>query len=226
MAGLVAEVLKKTDSSGIIDLCSGSGGPMPEVLNILQTQYGMEDVHLTMTDLYPDLRAAEMYNNQSDNNISYLSTPVDATDISVQMNGIRTIIGGFHHMTPYEAKKILESAQNDREPICIFEISDNNPPIWLWWVSIPIIFVMTFFITPMVRPMSWQQLVFTYIIPIIPFCFAWDGAVSNARTYTLNDMDELLNQFQSNGYIWKKGSIEGMTNQLYLIGLPQHKGSD
>jgi len=73
----------------------------------------------------------------------------------------------------------------------------------------------------MVRPMTWQQLVFTYIIPIIPICFGWDGAISNARTYTLNDLDELLSGIKSNNYEWEKGIIEGKTNQIYLLGLPK-----
>lgn len=57
---------------------------------------------------------------------------------------------------------------------------------------IPINFVIAFFITPLTRPMSWQQLVFTYLIPVIPLFFAWDGSVSSARPYALRDMDKLL----------------------------------
>jgi hypothetical protein len=76
------------------------------------------------------------------------------------------------------------------------------------------------FITPVVRPLTWQQLVFTYIIPIIPLCFAWDGAVSNARTYTLNDIDELLKDIEADDYKWEKGKIKGKTTKLYLLGLP------
>jgi hypothetical protein len=63
--------------------------------------------------------------------------------------------------------------------------------------------------------MSWQQLVFTYIIPIIQICFAWDGAVSNARTYTLSDLDKLLHGLETSTYRWEKGTIEGKTSQVY-----------
>jgi len=73
----------------------------------------------------------------------------------------------------------------------------------------------------MVRPMTLQQLVFTYLIPIIPICFGWDGTVSNARTYTLDDLDELLSGIPSDGYEWEKGVIEGKTNQIYLLGHPK-----
>lgn len=217
---LVAKVLKNTRSSTILDLCSGSGGPMPEVLQILHDKHGMHNISLTLTDLYPDLKAAEAFNSQDGNNINYVITPVDATQLKDEMGGLRTMIGSFHHMPPREAKKILTAAEKSREPILVFEISDNSTPTVLWWIAFPINFIMTFFITPMVRPMSWQQLVFTYLIPIIPICFAWDGAVSNARTYTLNDLDELLRSIESSNYEWEKGTIEGKTNQIYLLGLP------
>lgn len=84
----------------------------------------------------------------------------------------------------------------------------------------PMNLLMAFFITPLVKPMTWQQLVFTYLVPIIPICFAWDGAVSNARTYTLADMDELLNGLQTSDYVWEKGQTGGMLKKLYLLGLP------
>ncbi|MGK3992737.1 hypothetical protein [Sorangium sp. So ce1024] len=51
-------------------------------------------------------------------------------------------------------------------------------------------------------------------------CFAWDGAASNARTYTLTDLDELLEGLSDEGYRWEKGVIRGRGTKLYLLGLP------
>lgn len=219
VAALIARMLERTDSSTILDLCSGTGGPMPEVLDILKKKYGRGNIRLLLTDLYPDLVTAQIINGR-DNDVRYLTTPLDAARLEETVSGLRTMIGSFHHMEPAEARKILESAQISENPICIFEISDNSTPAWLWWIAVPINFLMALFITPLVRPMSWQQLVFTYLIPVIPACFAWDGAVSNARTYTLADMDELLNGLDSKDYHWEKGRLEGRTNQLYLLGIP------
>jgi len=100
------------------------------------------------------------------------------------------------------------------------EISDNSYPKALWWMAIPFNFLTCLFITPLVKPLTWQQLVFTYLIPVIPLCFAWDGAVSNARTYTLDDMDVLLEGLHSKSYRWEKGTIHGRSKMLYLLGLP------
>lgn len=220
---LIAKGLQESTSSSVLDLCSGSGGPMPEVLHILQNKYDRKELKVTLTDLYPDIKTAKAMNRNNGNHITYLTTPVDATaleNVDSQMSGFRTMIGSFHHFAPKQARKILSSAQAANEPILIFEISDNSLPIGLWWIAIPINFLMTFFITPMVRPMTWQQLFFTYIIPIIPIVFAWDGAVSNARTYTLEDLDEIVGSIESTNYRWEKGTIQGKTTQLYLLGIP------
>lgn len=223
IAALLAQLLKKSNTSQIVDLCSGSGGPMPKVFSILKDDYGFTDISLTLTDLYPDYKMAETINAQSESNIIYSTQPLDATQIDSEFSGIRTMIASFHHMPPEKAKQILRSAKEQNAPICIFEISDNSTPILLWWLSIPINILMTLFITPMVRPLTWQQILFTYLIPVIPLCFAWDGAVSNARTYTLSDLNELLDDIRSEPYTWEMNTIKGKggTKQLYLLGSPQ-----
>ncbi|WP_437673990.1 hypothetical protein [Sorangium sp. So ce131] len=220
VAELVARALKESGASSIIDLCSGSGGPMLDVLETLNKKPGLDGLKLTLTDLYPNLDAARRINGQEGSNVSYWTDPVDATRMGGETPGLRTMIGSFHHMRPADARKILESAEKSGQPICIFEISDNAPPVFLWWLALPINFVMCLFITPLVRPLTWRQLVFTYLVPIIPLCFAWDGAASNARTYTLGDLDELLEGLGRDGYRWEKGSVGGKFKKLYLLGIP------
>lgn len=124
-------------------------------------------------------------------------------------------------MPPRWAKKILLEAQSSGQPILVFEISDNSFPIWANFLALPINFIMCLFVTPLVRPMTWQQLLFTYLIPINPLAFAWDGAVYNARTYTLADLDELLQNLPSDNYQWEKGVIPTKkAKMLYLWGQP------
>ena len=220
LTNLTAEVLGETRTTNILDLCSGSGGPMPEVLHNLRERSQFEGAHLTLSDLYPDLKAANKF-NRGDDHVAYRTKPLDAADPDAAFKGLRTMVSSFHHMSPKLARNILESAKNDGQPILIYEISDNSYPKWLWWLSIPTTFIMCLFITPFVRPMTWQQLLFTYLIPIIPLTFAWDGAVSNARTYSLNDLDVLLGGLQDGSYSWEKNVIKGKNRSLYLIGKPR-----
>ena len=216
---LFVKLLEKYPDKPIIDLCSGSGGPIKGVVDYLDDKASIDDFKVTLTDLYPDMAAANEYNRQ-DGRISYRTEPLDVNHNEEIPLGIRSMICSFHHLKPELARAVLSNAQIARQPILIYEMSDNRHPIWLWWISFPINFVMCLFITPWVRPMTWGQLLFTYIIPIIPLCFAWDGAVSNARTYTLSDLDILLADLDEEGYTWEKGIVEGKMPGLYLVGMP------
>jgi ActR/RegA family two-component response regulator len=221
LAELLSPVLQKTKKTKIVDLCSGAGGPMAEVKQLLEEKHGFSGLSLTMTDLYPNTEVASSINAQEDSSIRYLTEPVDATNVQQSQEGLRTMICSMHHMRPATAKNILKAAKEDQQAICIFEISDNSMPFFLWWLAIPTSFLMVFFITPFVRPLSFKQIVFTYLIPLLPIFIAWDGAVSNARTYTLDDWDKILADLQSDDYNWKKGTIKGKAgNKMYLIGEP------
>ncbi len=220
LSELIARAFKHTKSHKVIDLCSGAGGPMLEVIQILRKKHGINDLQFTFTDLYPNLKAAKNINGNGDSNVTYLTEPVNASGLGKDNDGVRTMVCSMHHMKPDIARSILKDAQEARQPICVFEISDNSFPAWIWWIAFPINIITTLLLTPLVRPMTWQQLVFTYIIPILPICIAWDGAVSNARTYTLKDMDILLEGLESEHYQWEKDTIKGKAKKLYLLGLP------
>lgn len=221
IADLLAEVINHSKQNKIIDLCSGSGGPMIEVKEILAKKHGFKNLELSLSDLYPNLDTAKEINNDNDPSTKYIKESLDATNVDKEKKGIRTMLCSLHHMNPSTAKNILKNAKEAHQPICVFEISDNSAPLFIAWIAIPIGFIMTLFITPFVRPMTWQQIVFTYFIPILPLLIGWDGGVSNMRTYTLKDMDELLEGLHSDNYEWKKGKIKGKGgNKLYLMGLP------
>jgi hypothetical protein len=194
---------------------------MIEATKIMIEKHGLHNLKLTLTDLYPNRELAKEINGSKNANISYVTTSIDATNVPVELSGVRTMVCSFHHMNADTAKKILMDAKARRQPICIYEISDNSFPILFWWVALPFNFLTTFFITPFVRPLTLKQIIFTYLIPIIPFFFAWDGAVSNARTYTLNDLDLLIEGSETQDYKWEKGIIPGKAKKIFLLGLPQ-----
>ena len=227
LADLIANILKKQGLSQIVDLGSGSGGAMPEVLKIVQKTPGLENVELVMTDLYPNPEVAKKYNQNGSDKISYLETPVDATKIADAPEGLKTMVNSFHHMPPAAARKILESCQQNGQPLLIYELAENKMSLLLWWVLLPIslliLMIMVLFMTPFVKPLTWQQLVFTYLIPIIPICYAWDGQASMPRIYAFKDIDVLLEGLHSDDYVWEKGHAKkknGKKTGTYLMGLP------
>lgn len=219
MAKLLAGLIKKTNTSQIIDLCSGSGGPMIDAISHLKNTHHLENINLLLTDLYPNLEDAAKI-NQLQNNVHYRTTPLDATNIDNDLEGILTMVGSFHHMPPEVAKKILIEAQRKQQPICIMEINKRFP-IALWWLFIPLSALLCLFITPLVRPTTFKQIIFTYLIPIIPICFAWDAVITSGRIYRMEDLDSLLKGLESENYIWEKQIIEGKSEKIYLMGYPK-----
>jgi len=227
LAELIADVLKKKRLSNIVDLGSGSGGAMPEVMASLQKIEGLESATLTLTDLFPNVEMLKKFNTDALDKISYLGSSVDATNIATAPDGLKTMVNCFHHMPPNKARAILESAQRTNQPLLIYEMGENNIPLLIWWLLLPIsliiLIIMVLFMTPFVKPLTWRQVVFTYLIPIIPICYAWDGQASLPRMYTLKDLDQLLEGLGSDYYTWQKGHAvknNGKKQGTFLLGLP------
>lgn len=126
----------------------------------------------------------------------------------------------FHHFQPKNAKMILQNAINSNQPIAVLEIQDRSLPSIVAMLLSP---VSVLFTTPFIRPFRWSRLFFTYLIPIVPFVVLWDGIVSALRTYTVEEMRNLINSLENNtAFEWnfnKKKSKTGFV--IYTIGIPK-----
>ena len=227
IADLLSPIMREKQYERIVDLGSGSGGIMPEVVEEINNEIPDKNIQLLLTDLYPNTDQISKWNDQEGSRVKYHPETVDATKLDMAPGGLKTMINCFHHMPPAEARKILETASRNHQPIVIYEMGENNIPLLLWWLLLPvslfILMLMVLFMTPFVRPLSWQQLLFTYLIPIIPICYAWDGQASLPRMYTMNDLDLLLKDLESSDYEWSKGKAFKRNKKklgTYLIGLP------
>lgn len=225
ISGLIRPLIREQKIRRIVDLGSGSAGIMPAVFREVNDEGTSENVELLLTDLYPNKEQIAKWRGTE--GISYQEEPLDATDWRHMPHGLKTMINCFHHMKPKQARKILNEAFQKKEPLLIYEMGENNIPLLLWWILLPlslvVLVIMALFMTPMVKPLSWQQLLFTYIIPVVPLCYAWDGQVSIVRMYTMNDLDELLAGLDSETYKWEKGKAykqNGKQLGTFLMGIP------
>lgn len=199
------QLISKTGQKKLFDYGSGSGGAMPETLKLLKAKY--PDIQLELSDLFPDEKYAQIYNDDKNDSITYNLKPVDASNANHKHDGIKTLINSFHHLTPEVATKVLKTAQDNNDTIIIYEMAENKIPTIIWWLGLPIglvlVSVMALLLTPFVKKLTLHQLFFTYLIPIIPLCYAWDGQASMPRIYTREDIQELLNCFErKEGYEW------------------------
>lgn len=207
LVDIITACREKVNFSQIVDLGSGSGGAMVGVIEELNKNNTNEaPVQLLLSDKYPNEKVVERINNLGLPNVKYLKDSVDAIEIDKSPKGLKTMVASFHHMKPGVAKQILTSAEKNQEPILIYEIAENNIPVIIWWILLPIslliLVLMSLVMTPFVRPLTATQLFFTYIIPVIPLVYAWDGQASIMRTYTFEDVDSLIGKRNKEAYTW------------------------
>ncbi len=67
------------------------------------------------------------------------------------------------------------------------------------------------------------QVIFTYLIPVIPLLAFWDGLVSQLRSYSMAELKDLAADFTAPDYEWECGLIKAKGipfKTSYLIGRP------
>ena len=205
------EVIKQTGATHIVDLGSGAGGPTPLLLKDLRTKG--YDISITLTDLYPNKSAIEKFKDVD--GINYYPHSVDATNVPNELKGIRTMIASFHHLRPEVAKSVLKNAQDSGEPIIILEPFGRNLIGFISLLPSPI---MAFLLVPFIRPFRLSYLLFTYVIPLIPFIVFFDGWVSWLRIYQSKDIKRIFDSLEkSDKYEWQEGLIN-RTIAPFIIG--------
>jgi hypothetical protein len=216
-ANYLAKLMSGDGVTEIVDLGSGSGGPVGRVVKEL-VERGF-NVRVTLTDLYPNVSGL-VFPTDGASSMRYWPEPMDAIRVPPELAGIRTMFGSFHHFRPTAARGILRDAFEQRRPICIFEGTSRTPPAIASALLIPLLVVL---LTPVVRPVSPVQILFTYFVPILPLLIFWDGLVSQLRTYSVEELKTLTRDLQSAEYRWEAGLIEiprMPAGVPYLIGRP------
>jgi len=219
VAPLLAEALEREGTARIVDLCSGAGRPLLSLVPVLQ-RMGLDDLVVTLTDKYPNVEAFESA-GEFGATVTYIGTGIDATEVPGTLKGFRTLFTSFHHFRPAAARAILKNAVENDEGVGIFEYTERN---WLIW-GLPTLLIPLFvwLCTPFMRPFRWRRLLWTYLVPVVPIVAMWDGFVSNLRTYSVKELDDLVEQVADDRYEWQIGKARslGISRVTYAIGTPR-----
>lgn len=216
---LIIEGMNRSHANQIIDLCSGGGGAIEQIHNDLK-QLADAEIKIILTDKYSNTSAYAFLKAKTNGAISFIDTAVDAADVPFTLKGIRTIFSGFHHFDKSFAKAVLKNAVDAKSGIGIFDGGNKNIlAIVAILFAHPIVF---FFFTPFFKPFRFSRLLFTYIIPIIPFCTVWDGIVSIIRLYKSNELLQIANEVEPDTYHWRSGKKKSKfsLNVTFLMGYP------
>jgi len=198
---ILYKAMMASQSKKILDLCSGGSGAIRRMQNLLAQNYNYH-IQVMLSDLYPNNNACARVNKLLDYTIVYLPESTDATQVPPYLNGFRTLFTSFHHFDPESARKILANAVENNKGIAIFELSERS----LKGTLGPIISTLLSFIaTPFIRPFCVKRLFLTYIIPIVPVAYLFDGIMSQLRSYTPEEMLMLAHEVCDGSYTWESG---------------------
>ena len=211
---MLRESLRKSKTETIIDLGSGGGGGLIGLNDELKKEIAR--INIIMTDYFPNIAAFEHTKKLTDN-FQYEVNSIDARNVPSNLKGLRTQFLSFHHFKPNDAKLILQNAVDSKSPIAIFEAQERSLPSILAMLFSPITVLLT---TPFIRPFKLGRIIFTYLIPIVPFFVLWDGVVSSLRTYSVKEMEKLISNLnETEKYDWEVGEVKsGLVKLLYLVG--------
>lgn len=211
---IIQKGLQKSETEQILDLGSGGGGGLLWLNQELKKS--IPNLKIILTDYYPNIPAFK-HTKQQANNFEFVKEPVDARNVPNNLKGLRTQFLSLHHFKPKDAKQILQNSVDSKSAIAIFEVQERSFPSILAMIFSPLSVIFT---TPFIRPFKIGRLLFTYLIPIVPLFVLWDGLISCLRTYSVDEMNELINSLDNKeSFEWETGRIKsGPGVVLYLLG--------
>ncbi|MFP5277390.1 MAG: hypothetical protein ACLGPM_09755 [Acidobacteriota bacterium] len=216
IAPLLRRAVAESGARQVVDLCSGGGGPWLSLAPDLVDDAG-QPLPVTLTDKFPNLSAFERTRAVSGGRISFCAEPVDASAVGDDLRGFRTIFSAFHHFTPEAARAMLADAFEKREGIGVFELAQPRAKTIALCFGMP---ALNWLLTPGMRPLGWRRLLWTYLLPVIPFTLWMDGILSCLRSYSQADMRELVRGLEAEDYRWQIGEAgTGKARVAYLVGI-------
>ena len=220
ITAILGEGLRHARAKQVIDVCSGGGGAIEQIRDNYRYLW-QEDLPVVLTDKFPNIQAFKLLEARSGGMVRSIKTPVDAMDVPTSLRGLRTIFSGIHHFDEEQVRGVLRSAVAAHDSIAIFDGGDKN-----FLTILGIIFfhpLAILLMTPFFRPLRLSRFIFTYLIPLIPFCTVWDGVVSILRLYKPETLLKLAREVDNTRYYWRSAKVKNELGMhvTYLIGYPK-----
>ncbi|EFX00518.1 hypothetical protein CMQ_7520 [Grosmannia clavigera kw1407] len=194
----------------IIDFCAGGGGPTPSIERILNSSSNKSKTtsptQFVLTDLHPHIDDWAAAAAQSPN-VRYAAEPVDASaaepaailaaaglgpeTTAAHPRVLRLFNLAFHHFDDPLARAILRNTVETSDGFGILELQDRSVSAFFTTLA----FGLGILLTAPYYAWRWRSpmtLVFTYLLPILPFVLVFDGWMSMLRTRTPDEVAALL----------------------------------
>jgi len=215
---ILVKGVEQAGNNTIVDIASGGGGGLITIARHLKKE--KPSIKIILSDFYPNLDAFQRTKAQAPDTFEFIKEPVNAMEVPTSLKGFRTQFLSFHHFRPEQAKSILQNAIDHQQPIAIFEGQQRTIKSMLPMLFSPLTVLLT---TPFIRPFKIDRILFTYLIPVIPLFIMWDGIISVLRTYTVEELNQMILELKNHDrFNWEVGIARGKAVDVgYLSGIPK-----
>jgi hypothetical protein len=206
LVGPFEEFLAETGAREVLDLCSGAGGPAA-ILSEEIARAGGTPPRFLLTDLNPHPQAWQRIKHAHPENIDYVSTSVDATNIpeGLGRGRARVIINALHHFPPSLAGEIVRGACAGSPGVFIAEGFERNP---LRFAAFARAGVPALYANPILSPRrKLAKAAITWAAPLALAAAVWDGLVSTLRVYTEAELREMVAPL-GDAFEWTYGTYD------------------
>jgi hypothetical protein len=214
---LLRRALEESESSQVIDLCSGAGGPWLQLAKDFEKDQTYK-TSVLLTDLHPNTEGFKRASSDFES-VSFYEHSVSAMRVPPHLDGFRTIFSSFHHFSPKDALSILYDAAKEKQGIAIFEGASRDIRVVLAICFLPLAALL---IAPTIKPFRWSRIFWTYAVPLVPFMLWFDGLMSCLRAYSQDELLQMSQRVRTTNYQWRVGTrANGFISITYLIGYPK-----
>jgi hypothetical protein len=138
--------------------------------------------------------------------------------VPAELRGFRTIFSSFHHFDPEAARAMLADAFERREGIAVFEGATRHAWTLVAVTAVPFLGIAAALAA---RPVRWERILWNCVIPVVPAILWIDGILSCLRSYSVEDLRELVEGLSAPDYSWQIGEERGGRVAIrYLVGVP------
>jgi hypothetical protein len=196
MSKYIAGALEEAGTDEILDMCSGGGGPYGTIGGLESLKGPLKKI--TLSDLYPHVKAYQSIAAKYPGRVTYSEESVNAADCNFgdgSKRYLRTMMLCQHHFPPELLQRMLEDAVKKNDAYMAIEFGNRS---FYTLVFGPIIgpFLAIFSTIAYLPTMGFVymlfRLLFTFIIPIFPMTFNFDGYVSFLRMYSTKEFMDVV----------------------------------
>lgn len=203
----LGQFLTKTRPSVVLELCSGSGEfSLLFWEKATASLDGVPRPKLLLSDLYPNVESFRKLTESTDGQVGFLPQSVNALDPPEMDNCVLMMVESLHHFRPTEVREILGRAAGRARGFVAIELTQRT------WKNLAFVVLAAPFLSAIltvfkIKPFRLRNLLWGLLIPVIPATFVFDSIVSNLRSYTVSELEEIIHSIGAAGFEWSTGTI-------------------